>query len=310
MAAEALTLAQTYGDTWWNAYALLLMGDLTLDQGDVPQAAEHFEAALTLSREAGFPMWQGWALVNLGRIAYIQAAYPQAQALLTEGCKLFKALDAPGIVGEVMLELGRVAWAQGDAALATQQFAESLALLREFRVGVARNIAFILDGLAGIAASRRQPEQAVYLFGAAEALRETQNSVLPPIYRPAYERDVAAARAQLDEPAFTAAWAAGRALSLEQAIEAALKPLPEVTPTAPPVTPQLTTPTGAYPAGLTRREVEVLRLIAQGLTDAQVAEQLVLSAHTVHAHLRSVYTKLEVTSRAAATRFAVDHHLV
>jgi DNA-binding NarL/FixJ family response regulator len=56
--------------------------------------------------------------------------------------------------------------------------------------------------------------------------------------------------------------------------------------------------------------VEVLRLIAQGLTDAQGAERLVLSAHTVHAHLRSIYGKLDVTSRAAATRFAMDHHLV
>jgi DNA-binding NarL/FixJ family response regulator len=56
--------------------------------------------------------------------------------------------------------------------------------------------------------------------------------------------------------------------------------------------------------------VEVLRLIAQGLTDAQVAEWLVVSAHTVQAHLRSIYGKLDVTSRAAAIRFAVDHHLV
>jgi DNA-binding CsgD family transcriptional regulator len=66
------------------------------------------------------------------------------------------------------------------------------------------------------------------------------------------------------------------------------------------VSPQPTTPTGAYPAGLTTREVEVLRLIAHGLTDAQVAERLIVSAHTVHAHLRSIYGKLDVTSRAIA----------
>jgi DNA-binding NarL/FixJ family response regulator len=71
-----------------------------------------------------------------------------------------------------------------------------------------------------------------------------------------------------------------------------------------------TVASAAYPAGLTEREVEVLRLVAQGLTDAQVAERLVLSAHTVHAHLRSIYGKLEVSSRAAATRFAVDHGLI
>ncbi len=65
-----------------------------------------------------------------------------------------------------------------------------------------------------------------------------------------------------------------------------------------------------YPAGLTAREVEVLRLVAQGLADAQVAEQLVISPRTVNWHLTSIYSKLGVSSRAAATRFAVEYHLV
>ncbi len=65
-----------------------------------------------------------------------------------------------------------------------------------------------------------------------------------------------------------------------------------------------------YPAGLTAREVEVLRLVAQGLTDAQVAEQLVISPRTVNFHLTSIYSKLGVSSRAAATRYVMDHHLV
>ncbi|HUG16528.1 MAG TPA: response regulator transcription factor, partial [Thermomicrobiales bacterium] len=65
-----------------------------------------------------------------------------------------------------------------------------------------------------------------------------------------------------------------------------------------------------YPAGLSAREVEVLRLAAQGLTNAQIGEQLFLSPRTVEHHLRSVYQKLDVSSRAAATRFAVEHDLV
>ncbi|HEX5504019.1 MAG TPA: AAA family ATPase [Thermomicrobiales bacterium] len=68
-------------------------------------------------------------------------------------------------------------------------------------------------------------------------------------------------------------------------------------------------PPPTYPAGLSAREVEVLRLVAQGLTDAQVAARLFLSPRTVGQHLRSVYTKLGVENRAAATRFAVEHHL-
>ena len=65
-----------------------------------------------------------------------------------------------------------------------------------------------------------------------------------------------------------------------------------------------------YPAGLTAREVEVLRLVAKGRTNAQVAQELYLSPRTVNAHLNSIYHKLGVDSRAAATRFAVEHGLV
>jgi DNA-binding NarL/FixJ family response regulator len=63
------------------------------------------------------------------------------------------------------------------------------------------------------------------------------------------------------------------------------------------------------PEGLTRREVEVLQLIADGLTDAQVADRLVLSTRTVQAHLRSIYSKLNITTRTAATRYAMEHGL-
>ena len=64
-----------------------------------------------------------------------------------------------------------------------------------------------------------------------------------------------------------------------------------------------------YPAGLTAREVEILRLVAQGRTNAQVAEQLVISPRTVNWHLTSIYGKIEVSSRSAATRYAIEHHL-
>jgi DNA-binding NarL/FixJ family response regulator len=65
-----------------------------------------------------------------------------------------------------------------------------------------------------------------------------------------------------------------------------------------------------HPAGLTAREAEVLRLLAQGLTYDQIAEQLIISPRTVNRHLTAIYTKLNVTSRHAATRFALDHHLI
>jgi DNA-binding CsgD family transcriptional regulator len=69
-------------------------------------------------------------------------------------------------------------------------------------------------------------------------------------------------------------------------------------------------PVSSYPADLTEREAEVLRLVARGLSDAQVAEILIISPRTVNAHLRSIYSKLNITSRHAATHFALEHHLI
>jgi len=66
----------------------------------------------------------------------------------------------------------------------------------------------------------------------------------------------------------------------------------------------------APPAKLTAREGEVLRLLTAGLTSAQIAEQLVVSRHTVNIHVRSIYSKLSITSRHAATLFAIKQQLI
>jgi DNA-binding CsgD family transcriptional regulator len=150
---------------------------------------------------------------------------------------------------------------------------------------------------------------AARLWGAAESLREAIGRPMPPVYRAEYERSVAAARAQLGEKAFAAAWAEGRTMTPEQALETrGAVTIPATAPAASSVPPAPKVAT--YPDGLTAREVEVLRLLATGLTDAQIAEHLVLSLHTVHAHLRTIYSKLGVTSRSAATRYAFEHQLV
>ncbi len=99
-------------------------------------------------------------------------------------------------------------------------------------------------------------------------------------------------------------------MSPEQALAAqatAEGPLP--LPVGPPSTPPVKT-SPVYPAGLTARELEVLRLLAKGLTSAQIAEQLVIGLVTVNSHIRSLYSKLGVSSRSAATRYAIEQHLI
>lgn len=70
------------------------------------------------------------------------------------------------------------------------------------------------------------------------------------------------------------------------------------------------TKTTGYPASITTREVEVLRLVAQGMTNEQVANQLFISPRTVNTHLTSIFGKIGVSTRSAATRYAIDHHLI
>jgi ATP/maltotriose-dependent transcriptional regulator MalT len=160
-----------------------------------------------------------------------------------------------------------------------------------------------------VVASQGALRWAAQLWGAAEALREAIAVPRLPVDRVGYEQAVAAAWGRLGEDTFAAGWQEGRMMTPEQALAAqgkAMKPtaMPAIAESAPPMK-SLTSP-----AGLTTREVEVLRLLAKGLTDAQIAEHLVLSLHTVHAHLRTIYSKLGVTSRNAATRYAFEHQLV
>ena len=99
-------------------------------------------------------------------------------------------------------------------------------------------------------------------------------------------------------------------MTLEQVLAAeAAVTMPETAPAGPSSVPP-PRKASTSPDGLTAREVEVLRLVAQGLTNEQVAQRLVISPRTVDTHLTSMYSKIGVSSRVAATRYAMEHHLL
>jgi predicted ATPase/DNA-binding CsgD family transcriptional regulator len=182
-----------------------------------------------------------------------------------------------------------------------------------------------LVGLGEVAAKQGQMDWAAQLWGMEAALREK----LPPrrgyLARRPDEEVVAKMRAYLGNELFSAAWAQGRTMSVEHVIS--VLDQTEATeqsqhlfrqgshatsssqPTKAPASDS--TPLHLVPHDdLSAREVEVLRLLAQGLTNAQIAERLVISPRTVNTHLTSIYRKINVTTRSAATRYAIDHHLV
>src|SRR5437016_1000099 len=197
----------------------------------------------------------------------------------------------------------------GDFERAKALYTEGISLGKE--LGNEPLIAWQLMGLARVAVAKAQLTYATRLYSAAEA-RFDVNKGLSPKELEDYERTIGRVRAQLGKQVFAAAWKEGRMMTLERLLEA---PEPESTPD-PIFSVSNSTAVAKAPSesshdnNLTIREMEVLRLVAQGWTDAQIAEELVISRRTVNAHLTSIYSKIKVSSRSAATRYAIDRKLV
>jgi DNA-binding CsgD family transcriptional regulator len=211
-------------------------------------------------------------------------------------------------IAESLRLLASVAAYQGDDAVARTLYDESLTIAREF--DYKGYIASCLEELASVIAVQGQPACAARLWDMAEFLRASAYVPLPPAERAVSGHTLVAQHTHSGERDFAAARAEERTLLPEQAMTGhGPESMPMLSRAAPLSTPPAKT-SGRYPAGLTAREVEVLRLVAQGLTDAQVAQQLVISPRTVNWHLTSIYSKLQVSSRSAATRYAIEQKLV
>jgi predicted ATPase/DNA-binding CsgD family transcriptional regulator len=253
-----------------------------------------YAEALELYRAHGDRYWTAWVLANE---ASFEEDPDRQAARWEESLALFRATgDATG-VAVVLSNLGEQAGRRGAWSVAAPSFAEALTL--SWRDGDRWTLPSCLESLGRVALlGIGQAERAVRLFAAASAVRASTG--FPPQTQEAADlsRDLAAARARLGDDAFDAAWEAGRVLPVEQAVAAALG-LAEAVPS----------PSVSAPHGLTRRESEVLQLLAEGRSDREIAEALFISPRTVGVHLANVLGKLGLASRAAAVAFVHRHGL-
>ena len=285
-----------------SALALLLF----VSNQDLERAAALAETCLIAWRELGEQQESAGTLNLLGDIRLAQGAVDEAQRLLEQSLALFQRVGDRANEARVLIALARVAVRQQDGATASRLCEASLNLLHT--IGFRFHIPAALEEWAAAVALQGKLIRAAQLWGAAEALRETLGMPLMPAGRAAYEQAIARVRTQLEEQSFVDAWARGRRMRLEE-ILAPERSTTNVIPSQEARVLPSSRKHPSYPDGLTAREVEVLRLVAAGLTDAQIAQQLVISPRTVNAHLTSIYSKISVSSRAAATRYALEHHL-
>ncbi len=290
----AATLIQSATALWWLSLA---------DETAIQIIRHRLHEAQAIVCKLGSRYWIAYSFRLAALLALSEGETARAESMAQESLAIGREIGNQLEVAWSFHILGRVAAQRGEMTAARSFHQQSLALALE--LGDKFLIPFNLEGLAGVVAAQGELIWAAQLWGAAEALREETGVVSQlPVDRVGYGQAVATARVQLGEQTFTAAWAAGRRMTPRQ--------VPTVPPQAPPSESTLNAlhpPLLTAPNDLTAREMEVLRLLAKGLSNAQIAKELVVSLLTVKAHLRSIYSKLGVTTRSAATRYAFEHHL-
>ncbi len=308
---QSAALAQQVGDRWGLITTTLWLGWAVLHQADYPTARAHFEASAALGRTLGHTLGLAEALICLGELERAEGRYRQAQELYTESFYLSQEVGNQTESAIALLNLGKVARLEGDYPGAAALLIGGINLLLQ-KQGHLTQIHTGLAALAGVAQAVGQAALAGRLFGAAEAASAVWGGVLSQTDRRLYDQDMAALQAALSPASLSSAWAEGRTLAPEQALTLAKTNLTGLLdqPTLLSAETEAQPPPQPKPYGLTPRELEILRLVAQGLTDAQVAGQLVLSPRTVSKHLQAIYGKLQVSTRSAATRLALEQKLV
>jgi predicted ATPase/DNA-binding CsgD family transcriptional regulator len=296
--ADALPLAQEGGDQRALAMIHAMTSMLALFQARFDAVALHAETAAAHAEPIGDLGSMFRAKFFAALAAHGSGDLPRALALHEELLDQTRRAGAMYFQALALQCSAPILQAQGNTALAVERYLESLQIFRD--AGELLSVAGCLDGLAGVSAGRNAARSA-RLLGAAAELRATIGAPMFPPDRPIHEQAVAAVRSLLDEASFAESWAEGCQLSLAEVIGLAVSvvddaPEREALPTR-----------ADSPAGLTKREMEVLLLVAAGRSDREIASALFISHNTAMKHVANILMKLDVESRTAAAAHALRH---
>jgi predicted ATPase/DNA-binding CsgD family transcriptional regulator len=301
--ANSLALWRELGDARGTADALFSLGFGELNQGDRERAVRLLEEAATRFEALGDLNRVAHSRLELGNAAVEGGDRAKGEALLEDALSLFRRVGNHYGVASTLIMIAWAAEDHGDPKGAAARFRESLDLWGE--IGTQEVHADTLAGTGRLAALGGRPVLAARLLGAASALGEALGYVLPPAEQARCARAAAAVRAAVGEHEFAAAWAAGCALTPEQACAEASATLTAIAQAD--VAPGPQDP--ATSSGLTPREVEVLRLLAAGRSDRAIAEALFITTYTASTHVRNILAKLGAASRTEAAVYAFRHGL-
>jgi DNA-binding CsgD family transcriptional regulator len=284
---QGLVLFQEIGDEAGVARCILNHGAASLLVGDSQRGRREIAESLTRCQACGDALGVVWAHDLLGITAFVIGDYAEASSYLRQSATQFESLDAPLGACHALVDLGLSLRYEGKLPSALNAYRQAVRYQRDYRFTSEGADSF--DGLATIAAALGHLDLAAKLFGAAAGWRETyQDEQWFPMPNDFQER-ADGMRRRIGERAWFEAYEAGRKLNSDRAMSLAEEAVLA-----------LEDELQRRSSGLTSREIDVLHLVADGLSNAEIADRLVLSERTVHAHLRSIFDKLGVNTRTAA----------
>lgn len=300
---QCLDLAVGTEDTYLIGFALGGLGSVALHRGDLTRAAKLYEEGLEHIHLVGDDDAIASLLSGMGSIEFYRGEFAAAEVHFVKSLELYRAIGSVHGPASVLGDMGRTVLEIGEMDRARELLREGLVL--SHRVGKRWHVIAALEGLAGEATARKQWQRAAQLFGAVESLAAASGVIIHPADQVVDGRYLSTIQAQIGQTAFVSAYESGKNLSVEQVIAEGLEDGDFTVPRND--GPDTATPHLAV--GLTAREAEVLRLIAEGLSDREIANRLSLSPRTVGGYVTKLLTKLNLDSRTAAAVYAVRHNL-
>jgi len=278
------------------AWVLNQLGLIAMIQGELKEAKGLFEESLVIREEEGEPWDIAQTLGNLSSLALRQNKQANAKDFTERTLTWYRRAGDQRGIARTTVDLAQIVQTEGDFAKAAKLLTESLTQQAKF--GDYWSSANVLERLANLTHKQGNSKRAAILSGTAETLREEVGMPMQEFELKAYENDLAAIRENLGEQAFIQAWTRGREMTLEQAVQFAAQE-PESQAPAP--------ADKKKPGGLTRREREAAVLIAEGLSNRDIAEAMTVTEKTVEAYVTRILRKLGFDSRVQIATWVVEN---
>jgi predicted ATPase/DNA-binding NarL/FixJ family response regulator len=291
----ALALRRQIGDRFGQANSLTNLGNVIKDAGDASEARTYHLQALEIRQDLGDRVGVGFSYLNLADTGRRMRDPDNARQMFIKSLTAFRDVGDRLGEGYALHGLGLAELLAGNARLAARYLADGLDI--RANLGDRRGIAECIEGIASAMTAGQRHADATVLFAAADTLRNRIGAPIPAPDQILLAPDMEFSHRELAPEDCARHQETGASLTLPDAISWAKRTATELAQSSEP-RPQ---ENGSL---LSDREVDVVRLVAQGMTNGEVANELFLSRRTVDAHLRRIYDKLDLTSRADLVRYA------